>query len=90
MRAIPLSVDKAEDWFREVVKSNTKLSTRTIDSLEVPELKHFDKSAFKKFQKAFKATPQFEHLYIDHNFRLVKTRREAKQRPSYTLAVRVD
>lgn len=88
-RAIPLTIDKAEDWFREVVKSNTSLSSETIDSLEVPELKNLDKSAVKRFQKAFKATPQFEHLYIDHDFRLVKTQREAKQRPSYTIAVRV-
>lgn len=88
-RAIPLSIDKADDWLTAAVKSNPKLSSQTIDYPKAPSLNNLDKSTAKRFEKAFLATPQFEHLYIDHDFRLVKTQREAKQRPSYTIAVRV-
>ena len=88
IKAIPLDIDKAEEWFTTAVNSNLKSNSQAIDSTNVPELKNLDKSTVKRFQKAFKATPKFEHLYIDRDFRLVKTQREAKQRPSYTIAVR--
>ena len=53
------------------------------------ELKNLDSSTAKKYKTALGATPQFEHLYIDRDFRLVKSKREAKQRASYTIAVRL-
>jgi hypothetical protein len=88
IKATPLTIDKAEDWFTRSVQSQSKLSSDTKDSPKIPLLKSFNQKIAKQTKGAFKATPQFEHLYIDPNFRLVKTRREAKQRPSYTIAVR--
>ncbi|WP_035984723.1 hypothetical protein [Leptolyngbya sp. KIOST-1] len=43
----------------------------------------------KQYQKIAEARPRLDHLYIDQDFRLVKTQREKSQRPSYTVAVRV-
>ncbi|MBE9166571.1 hypothetical protein IQ238_03135 [Pleurocapsales cyanobacterium LEGE 06147] len=88
--AAPLTIDKAEDWFTRIVQSKSKLSSETKDAPQIPLLKSLNRKIAKQTKGAFKATPQFEHLYIDPNFRLVKTRREAKQRPSYTIAVRKD
>ncbi len=87
--AIPLSSEKAEEWFTEVVKSNVNKYSKTIDSPKAPSLENLDKSTAKKLKTAFLMVPQFEHLYIDRDFRLVKTQREATQRPSYTIAVRL-
>ena len=85
--AIPLSIDKAENWFTKSINSRLE-SNSQLGMQELPELKNLDKSAAKRFKKAFLATPQFEHLYMDSNFRIVKTQREARQRPSYTIAIR--
>ncbi|MBD0344063.1 MAG: hypothetical protein ICV63_04375 [Coleofasciculus sp. Co-bin14] len=43
----------------------------------------------KQYQQISKARPQLDNLYIDQDFRLVKTQREKSQRPSYTVAVRL-
>lgn len=88
-RENPLSIDKAGDWFNAVVKSNPKVYSQTTDYPKAPLIENLDKSTVKRFKKILLATPKFEHLYIDRDFRLVKTRREAKQRPSYTIAVRI-
>lgn len=87
--ASPLSIEKAENWFRKVVKSPAHKSTQTIDSPQAPSLENLDKSTAKKLKTAFLMIPQFDHLYIDRDFRIIKTQREAKQRPSYTIAVRL-
>lgn len=76
----PLTINKADSWFTKIVQSRFQKAV---------ELKNLDSSTAKKYKTALGATPQFEHLYIDNDFRLVKTRREAKQRASYTIAVRV-
>ncbi|MCA1990542.1 MAG: hypothetical protein LDL41_00625 [Coleofasciculus sp. S288] len=89
LAAIPLSVEKAEAWFRETVKSRAEKLSQDMDSLEAPSLENLDKSTAKRLKTAFLMVPQFEHLYIDRDFRVVKTRREAKQRPSYTIATRL-
>nr|WP_226883486.1 hypothetical protein [Allocoleopsis franciscana] len=88
--AMPLSIEKAEEWFTKVVASRKNKSSQTIDSPQVPSLENLDKSTAKTLKTAFLMVPQFEHLYIDHDFRVVKTQREAKQRPSYTIAVRLE
>lgn len=88
MKAVPLTIDKAEDWFTRSVQSQSKLSSETKNFPQIPLLKSLNQKIDKQTKGAFKATPQFEHLYIDSDFRLVKTRRETKQRPSYTIAVR--
>ncbi len=87
LRGVPLSIDKAESWFTAVVRSQLQASFQK-DSPKVPELKNLNQKTAKKFKKIFLATPRLEHLYIDDDFRLIKTQREAKQRPSYTIAIR--
>jgi len=85
--AIPLNLDQADEWFTSVVKANPKGDSQ-IELAKAPQLTNLDESNLKRLKKSFMATPQFEHLYIDQDFRLVKTKREAKQRPSFTVAVR--
>ncbi|MBD2130632.1 hypothetical protein NDI39_09645 [Microcoleus sp. ZQ-A2] len=87
--AMPLSIEKAEDWFTKVVKCRENKSPQTLESPQAPSLENLDKSTAKKLKTAFLMVPQFEHLYIDPDFRVVKTQREAKQRPSYTIAIRL-
>lgn len=82
-QGVPLTISKADTWFTKVAQSHQAADTST----EV-QLKNLNSSTAKKFKTAFRATPQFEHLYIDSDFRIIKTRREAKQRPSYTIAIR--
>ena len=82
-QGVDLNTSKADSWFTKVVPS---LSASDVSS-EI-ELKNLSNSTAKKYKTAFGATPQFEHLYIDRDFRIVKTKREAKQRPSYTIAIR--
>lgn len=88
-RGIPLDSDKAEKWFTEIVESRLQGSSSQIASRQADQLKKLDKNTVKKVEKVFRAIPQLEHLYIDDEFRLVKTQREVKQRPSYTIAVRI-
>ncbi|KAM3098119.1 hypothetical protein ACKFKG_06785 [Phormidesmis sp. 146-35] len=85
-REAPLTIEKAEEWFNTVVES--RLSNQKTELPETLKLENLDKTTVKKFEKTYLATPKFEHLYVDHDFRLVKTQREAKQRPSYTIAIR--
>ena len=83
-QGVALTIDKADSWFTKIVRSNSP-ATEKADKVE---LKNLNTSTAKKLKTAFGATPQFEHLYIDRDFRIIKTRREAKQRPSYTIAIR--
>jgi hypothetical protein len=82
MGLTPLTIEKAEDWFSNVLNSNLKIPKAEL-------LPNLDKSTAKRLETTLLTIPQFEHLYVDRDFRLVKTRREAKQRPSYTIAVRL-
>lgn len=77
-QGVSLTIPKADSWFTKIKQSHSP----AID------LKNLNNSTAKKFKTSFGAKPQFEHLYIDRDFRIVKTRREAKQRPSYTIAIR--
>lgn len=86
---IPLDSNKAERWFTAIVQSRLQVSSPKIDSTKVRNLKNLDKNTAKKIERIFLATPQLEHLYIDYDFRLIKTQREVNQRPSYTIAVRI-
>lgn len=85
-QGVDLTIDRADSWFTKVMRSRSQVD----DTSTKVELKNLDNSTAKRFKTAFGATPQFEHLYIDPDFRIVKTRREAKQRPSYTVAIRRD
>ena len=77
-QGVPLTISKADSWFTEIGQSHS----------QAVDLKNLNNSTTKKLKTSFGAKPQFEHLYMDRDFRIVKTRREAKQRPSYTIAIR--
>lgn len=87
LSGVPLDTDKAENWFTAVVQSRLQTASQQTD-LKIPELRNQNKHTAKKLKKVLLATPKLEHLYVDNNFRLIKSQREAKQRPSYTIAVR--
>jgi hypothetical protein len=88
-REEPLTIDNADEWFTTIVASKFLETTPKIDLQQELNLDKMDKSSVKKFEKAYLATPTLEHLYIDSEFRLIKSQREATQRPSYTIAVRI-
>ncbi|RUR74667.1 hypothetical protein ACF3DV_21840 [Chlorogloeopsis fritschii PCC 9212] len=87
-REIPLTIDDADDWFTNVVNSKIKQALQTGGLPKALKLENLDKTTIKKFEKTYLATPVLEHLYVDHELRLVKTQREPSQRPSYTIAAR--
>ncbi|WP_445636901.1 Plastid lipid-associated protein/fibrillin conserved domain-containing protein [Nostoc sp. DSM 114161] len=87
-REVPLSIEDADNWFTKNVESKLKKLSSKIDLQQEIDLENMDRNTVKKFEKAYLATSFLEHLYIDNDFRLVKSRREAKQRSSYTIAVR--
>jgi hypothetical protein len=83
-----LTIERAEEWFAKVLEKRIdEFNQKTALPKEL-KLDNVDRNTMKKFEKTYLATPKFEHLYVDETFRLVKTQREAKQRPSYTIAVR--
>lgn len=82
LRPVPLSPERAEAWFTKVAAAQKSVAA-------VPNFENLDQKTAKRFTTIFQATPQLEHLYIDPEFRLVKSQRSAKQRPSYTIAVRL-
>ncbi|MBH8551307.1 hypothetical protein I8751_02690 [Nostocaceae cyanobacterium CENA357] len=87
-REKPLTIDDADEWFTAIAKSKFQEIAAEVDLRQELQLENMDRSTVKKFEKAYLATPVLKHLYIDHDFRLVKSQREAKQRPSYTITVR--
>jgi hypothetical protein len=87
-RIIPLTIERAEHWFDAVLEARLQEFTEKTELPKELKLDNLDKTTIKKFEKTYLAIPKFEHLYVDHNLRIVKTQREAKQRPSYTIAVR--
>ncbi|MEA5506338.1 hypothetical protein VB735_25150 [Halotia wernerae UHCC 0503] len=87
-REKPLTIENADKWFTAIIKSKFQKNQAEVDLHQEVQLEKMDRNTVKKFEKAYLATPVLEHLYIDNNFRLIKSQREAKQRPSYTIAVR--
>jgi hypothetical protein len=85
-RSNPLSIDDADAWFTEVFQS--KLSAQNAVIPEPLKLEKLDRNTIKKYESTYLASPLLEHIYVDHDFRLVRTQRDAKQRSSYTIAVR--
>jgi hypothetical protein len=81
-----LSIDDAEAWFTEVYDS--KLGAAGIVKPEPLKLEKLDRNTIKKYENTYLASPLLEHIYVDHDFRLVRTQRDSKQRSSYTIAVR--
>lgn len=87
-RILPFTIDKAEAWFDRIIETRLPEILERANSCEDLQLQKLDDNARKRLEKTYRAKPLFEHLYVDQDFRLVKTQREAKQRPSYTIAVR--
>ncbi|MBD2681159.1 MULTISPECIES: hypothetical protein [Nostoc] len=87
-REIPLTIEDADKWFTKNVESKLRKASSKIDLQQELDLEDMDRNTVKKFEKAYLATSFLEHLYIDNDFRLVKSKREVTQRSSYTIAVR--
>ncbi|MHC5831380.1 MAG: hypothetical protein ACYT04_89300, partial [Nostoc sp.] len=80
----PLTLESVYNWFTYVVNTKVKPNASKALNLENLEINHVN-----EFQKTYLATSQvFEHLYIDNDWRLVKTQTDASHLPSYTIAVR--
>ncbi|MBW4443636.1 MAG: hypothetical protein KME10_20855 [Plectolyngbya sp. WJT66-NPBG17] len=87
-RAMPLTIERSEAWFQKVLESRLDEFNQKTGLPQELKLDHVDKVTLKKLEKTYQAIPKFEHLYVDETLRIVKTQREEKQRPSYTIAVR--
>ncbi|MGD1938576.1 MAG: hypothetical protein ACFCA4_13615 [Cyanophyceae cyanobacterium] len=84
LKAIPFNPQAAKAWFEKaMVKQLGKSKAPAIPTTGI------DRSTAKRYEGVYKAKPKLEHLYIDRDFRLVKSSREEKQRPSYTIATRL-
>lgn len=84
----PLSVSAANAWFQDAINAYQQQSSSEQQPVEIPK-QGVDSKLEAKYKKIAKAKPQLAHLYIDQDFRLVKTVREKTQRPSYTIATRL-
>jgi len=82
----PLSIDAANEWVDGVLQTLPSESQQQ-DSGGF-KLNNVDLRTKKKLDTAFQSKPTLEHLYIDNDFRIVKSRRAANMRASYTVAVR--
>ena len=82
----PLDAARANEWFRQAIAQYEQHPDKQ-DAIAMPT-KGVNNRTRKRYEKVYKARPQLEHLYIDADFRLVKSIREQSQRPSYTIAIR--
>ncbi|MFS0516827.1 hypothetical protein ACEYW6_19210 [Nostoc sp. UIC 10607] len=88
-REIPLTLESVYNWFTHVVNTKVKLNASKGVSPKALKLENIDINHANGFPKTSLATSQvFEHLYIDNDWRLVKTQTDASHIPSYTIAVR--
>ncbi|MEO0707849.1 MAG: hypothetical protein AAF050_19595 [Cyanobacteria bacterium J06649_5] len=83
----PLDAQAAIAWFQTSLNKYQQ-SEAAKQALAMPT-NGISRTMQKRYEKVSKAKPQLEHLYIDRDFRLVKSIREKTQRPSYTIAVRI-
>ncbi|MGB3199555.1 MAG: hypothetical protein WBA99_01555, partial [Nodosilinea sp.] len=79
--------EAAQTWFNQTLGDYQKNSDPQAPSAMANRGHH--RVSAKQYQQIAKARPQLDHLYIDRDFRLVKTLRDPAQRPSYTVAVRL-
>ncbi|MEM8504550.1 MAG: hypothetical protein AAF716_15510 [Cyanobacteria bacterium P01_D01_bin.1] len=98
----PLDTGSAIAWFQQAVRQHQQSSEKSFgqsfgqssgrsskpQAIAMPT-KGIDRKTQKRYEQVYKARPQLEHLYIDHNFRLVKSVREQNQRPSYTIGTKL-
>ena len=86
LKAIPFDPSAAKAWFERAMAKQLKKSRSNEPAIPTIGI---DRSTAKRYEGVYKAKPKLEHLYIDRDFRLVKSSREEKQRPSYTIATRL-
>lgn len=84
--SIAFNAETAQTWFNTAVAKHQK--SPQVRSPALPA-QRTNRIAAKQYQQISKARPRLDNLYIDPEFRLVKTQREKSQRPSYTVAVRL-
>ena len=88
-REIPLTLESVYSWFTDVVNTKVKLNASKLALPKAVKLENLEINHANEFQKTSLATSQvFENLYIDNDWRLVKTQTDASHLPSYTIAVR--
>ncbi|MBW4652997.1 MAG: hypothetical protein KME20_08215 [Kaiparowitsia implicata GSE-PSE-MK54-09C] len=81
------SAEAAQAWFNRAAENYHKKS-ESQPPTPMPT-QGANRISSKQYQQISKAKPQLNNLYIDSDFRLVKTQREKSQRPSYTVATRL-
>jgi hypothetical protein len=84
-----LSIDDAEAWFDAVLEHKLGRAGDNTATLGAPDLSGLDAASAKRLEKSFQAKPVMENIYIDGDLRLIRSQREPKQRPSYTIGLRL-
>ena len=88
-REIPLTLESVYNWFTNVVNTKVKLNASKSLLPKALKLENIEINHANEFQQTSLVTSQvFENLYIDNDWRLVKTQTDASHLPSYTIAVR--
>ena len=88
-REDPLTLESVYNWFTNIVNTKVKLNSLKLALPKALELENIEINYTNDLKKASLATSQvFEHLYIDNDWRLVKTQTDASHLPSYTISVR--
>ncbi|PZU99606.1 MAG: hypothetical protein DCF32_18485 [Leptolyngbya sp.] len=82
-----LSAEAAQAWFNQTVANYQKNPASQPQAARSAQDKN--RVTTKQYEQIVQARPRLDHLYIDPDFRLVKTQREKSQRPSYTVALRL-
>jgi hypothetical protein len=81
------SPEAAQAWFKRTVDNYQKNPASQPQTARPIQGKN--RVTTKQYEQIAQARPRLDHLYIDQDFRLVKTQREKSQRPSYTVALRL-
>ncbi|MBN3922752.1 hypothetical protein [Nostoc sp. NMS4] len=89
-REIPLNLESVYNWFANVVNTKVKPNASKEVLPEALNLENLEINHGNEFPKTYLTTSQvFENLYIDNDWRLVKTQTDASHLPSYTIAVKI-
>lgn len=82
-REIPLTLESVYNWFTYVVNTKVKLNASKLVLPKALKLENIEINHANEFKKISLGTSQaFEHLYIDNDWRLVKTQTDASHLPS--------
>ncbi|MEH2046779.1 MAG: hypothetical protein V7L12_26640 [Nostoc sp.] len=88
-REVPLTLESVYNWFTNLLNNKVKLNASKLVLPKAFKLENSEINDANDFEKMSLATSQvFEHLYIDNDWRLVKTQTDASHLPSYTIFVR--